>query len=924
MTPERWAQLKDIFSAVTELPAEERTPALIQACQGDTHLQAELQQLLAQYEEMGEFLDGRPPASAASLFTSGTLLANRYEVVTLLGSGGMGEVYEAQDKELSCRVALKVVRAQTSINDPTLERFRREVQLARQVTHPNVCRVFDIGRHQQQGREIVFLTMEFVPGETLAARLKRERRIALEEARAIAQQLCQALGAAHRAGVLHRDFKPGNVMLTGSEEKVHAVVTDFGIARWIGAPADSPGTLTTQGAIFGTPAYMSPEQIQGKELTAASDIYSLGLVLYEMVTGVRPFHDESSWGETLKRLTADPPEPRKIVSDLDQIWNRTILKCLERDPARRIASAAEVLETLSGTRKRFSVLRKQRRRVALAGALSVAVVVSAALLWGRFGLRALPASKHVAVLPFTFAGNDAANQASAYGLSESLAGNLARLETTNSSLWVVPWSQVRSWKAENSEHASASLGVNLLVTGQVERRATSLRLHAEIRDASTLQALRAQTIELPAPEIMTLEDTLLERVAEMLQVQLPAGMLHHLPVDQTTIPGAYEFYEQGRGYLRHDDPENVDRAIALLQKAIEADSRFAIAYADLAHADNLKYHYTQDGKWLDQARQNATRALSLNDGLAAAHLAQGMTLQSSGDLDGAIGEFRRALSLDPSDDEILRRLALAYDNAGKVLEAETLIKDTIKHNPASWVSYNFLGYFYFHHAQYDQAEPLFRAASQLAPDYPLALYNLGGVDLALGKYKEAEAILTRAVALKPSANAYSNLGTAYFHLGNYSEATAAFLKATELTPKDYSLWINLADAYDMAGDRNQASRAYERAIQELNPVLALRPNDASLREELAFCQAKLGRQKEAGVNLVQAMRHAPDDPEFLFKAARIYERTGQRDQALATLRSAIRNGYSLSEIQSDSALAQLRADPRYVNIVSTASGKPKP
>jgi serine/threonine-protein kinase len=448
-------------------------------------------------------------------------------------------------------------------------------------------------------------------------------------------------------------------------------------------------------------------------------------------------------------------------------------------------------------------------------------------------------------------------------------------------------------------------------------------LRTELKDASTLKNLRSQVIDVPGPEMIMLEDTLLEKVSALLQVQIPAGMLHHLPVDQTSKPGAYEFYEQGRGYLRYDDPENVDRAISLLQKAIELDPNFAIAYADLGHAQVLKSRYTKEVKWLAQARQTCSKALSLNGGLSAAHLAQGMVLQEDGDLDGAIGEFRRALGLDPSDDEILRRLALAYDEAGKVLEAETLISEAIKRSPASWVSYNFLGYFYFRHAQYTQAEPLFRAASQLAPDYPLALYNLGGVYLALGKYKDAESILARAVAVKPSANAYSNLGSAYFHLGNYAEAAEAFLKAGELSPRDHLLWSNLADAYDMAGDRARSAHAYQRAIQELTPALALRPNDGLLLENLALYYAKLRRKNEAGIRLSQAMRHPVNGPEFWFNATRIYELTGQREQALSALRATIRAGYSLSEIQSDADLAQIRADPRYAKIIA-ASGKLEP
>ncbi|MGE5325023.1 MAG: protein kinase domain-containing protein [Actinomycetota bacterium] len=920
MTPERWSQLKEIFAAVTDLPAAERTPALKQACGGDTELQAELEQLLAQHDEMGRFLEGAPSATFTGLLSPGSLVAQRYRIASLLGMGGMGEVYEAEDNELGDRIALKILRPQMSLDQAALDRFRREVLLARRVTHPNVCRVFDIGRHQQQGREVIFLTMELVHGETLSHRLKRTGRIAPDEALIIATQLCQALDAAHKVGILHRDFKCGNVMLVGEGESVRAIVADFGIARWI-APAAVPQNTVSLTLVAGTPAYMSPEQVQGRELTAASDIYSLGLVLYETVTGIRPFQDKSLWAEATKRLTEAPVAPARLIPELNGGWSRTILHCLEREPLRRPATVEQVLAALCGKRRPFSIVLEHRRLAAMAAFVVLAAVMLGISFRSRLWLTRLPADKRVAVLPFSYAGNDSARLASAYGLSESLTRNLARLETSNSKLWVVPWSQVRNWDPQNSEHVPGMLGVNLVVTGMVEHQGKGLRLHAELRDASTLKNLRSRTIDVSGPEVVILEERLLEQVSAMLQVQPTAGMLQHLAVDHTAVPGAYEFYEQGRGYLRHDDPPNVDLAISLLQKAKELDPRFAIAYADLGFAEILKYRYTREMKWLQQARVTCSQALALNDSLAPAHLTQGMILQESGDLDGAIREFRRALSLDPSDEETLRRLALAYDAAGKVLQAEELIKDTIRRKPADWVSYNFLGYLYFRHAEYAQAEPLFQAASQLAPDYPLALYNLGGVYLVLGKYKEAEAVLARAVTVKPSAGAYSNLGTAYFHLGNYSEATVAFLKATELTPRNYLLWGNLADTYDMAGDRSRAVDAYARAIQELEPVLALRGNDGSLLESLALYYAKLGRKKEAEVVLARALRNPADTPEFPFNAARIYELTGRRKQALSALRRALRAGYSLSEIQSDADFAQLRTDHRYSDIVGVSSGK---
>lgn len=914
MTPERWSQIKDIFAAVMDRSPEERQSALSEACEGDPELQEELRRLLAQHEEMGQFLEGEPPASASSLLRPEYLVANRYEVVSLLGTGGMGEVYEVEDTELGGRIALKVIHPQVTFNPTALDRFRREVQLARQVTHPNVCRVFDIGHHQEHGREIIFLTMELIQGETLAAKLKRAGRIGLEEAHSIALQICHGLGAAHQAGILHRDFKCGNVMLIGSGEKIRAVVTDFGIARWMRGTPDSTGAITTQGAIFGTPAYMSPEQIQGKELTVASDIYSLGLVLYEMITGSRPFQDDSAWTEALKRLAQSPAPPGKLVPGLAPNWNDTILKCMAQDPALRLHSTDEVIASLC-QEPGATATGKHRRTIALAMGLFVLAAMMAILFRHQIFVASLPATKHIAVLPFRFAGSDPANQAVAYGLAESLAGNLSRLEPSEKSMWVVPWKAVRDQPLNDESHLAPALGVNLLLTGELEKPGSGLRLHIELKDAATLQELRAATIDIPETGIVTLEDLLLERSASMLQLSPASGLLHHLPVDATTEPGAYQFYEQGKGYWLRLTQDDVDRAISLFQLAIEKDPKFALAHANLAAAYSWKFHNTKEPAWHDKAKQACSQALALNSNLAYAHLALGTIQKDAGDLPGAIEQFEQSYRLDPTDAETQKQLSLAYDNAGRSLEAEALLKNAIGRNPASWVNYNDLGFLYFNHAQYAQAEPLFRAAAQLAPDNPLAFRNLGAIYIELGRYKEAETILTRAIAIRPTAEAYSNLGTALFFQSRYPESASMFEKAAALRPHDHRLWRNLGDAYAIAGDEIKAHKAYESAAQELEKILALRPKDGLLMESRALYQAKLARKEQALRSLERATRLQVKTPEFLFNSTLIYELCGMREKALDGLRATLQAGYSVSEIGNAPELAHLREDRRYLGIV---------
>jgi serine/threonine protein kinase len=306
-------------------------------------------------------------------FRPGLVLAERYRVLRFLAQGGMGEIYEVEDLQLAERVALKTVRAVTAARHPTaLERFKREIQLARRVTHPNVCRIFEYGSHTPPGgARIVFLTMELLSGETLLEKLQRELTLTPGQALPLVAQMVAALEAAHRVGVIHRDFKSANVVLVPMPRgSVRAVVTDFGLAQLAAGEGQSPSS--TEG-VSGTLDYMAPEQIRGGEPTPAVDVYALGVVMYEMLTGKRPFDD--THGEITRRLTEPVPSPRALLPELDPAWERLVVGCLERDPARRFRDATEVARALPG-RPAGPRGRQALRAAAIATAIALAAVVA--------------------------------------------------------------------------------------------------------------------------------------------------------------------------------------------------------------------------------------------------------------------------------------------------------------------------------------------------------------------------------------------------------------------------------------------------------------------------------------------------------------------------------------------------------------------
>jgi serine/threonine protein kinase len=354
-----------IFESATEKPPSVQRDFVRKACEGDAELESEVLKLLAADEKAGSFLESpvisiltRPsPFDPPPLLKDGSVVCGRFKILRFIGQGGMGQVYEALDLELKEKIALKAIRPDISTNPGVISRFRREVQLTRRITHPNVCRTFDIDRHTFASgdgieNDITFLTMELLEGETLADLLHRKGRLTTDEALPLVLQMIEAMVAAHSVGIVHRDFKPANVLLVPSNNGLRVVVTDFGLARAVLPDGKMPEEQTTHPltggeGLVGTLAYMAPEQLERGETTAATDIYALGLVMYEMVTGERPFADPIPFAEGAKRLRQPAPSPKLVAPDLEPRWEAVICRCLEAKPEERFKTAGGVADSFS-------------------------------------------------------------------------------------------------------------------------------------------------------------------------------------------------------------------------------------------------------------------------------------------------------------------------------------------------------------------------------------------------------------------------------------------------------------------------------------------------------------------------------------------------------------------------------------------------
>lgn len=614
----------------------------------------------------------RPPA--AGELAPGELLAGRFRIVRFLGRGGMGEVYEAEDEEIHGRVALKTVRAEIARSPVALERFAREVHLARKVTHPNVCRIFDISHHGHGEKGLTFLTMEMLTGETLEARLQRGGPMREDEALPLVGQMAEGLAAAHRAGVVHRDFKPANVMLVpGEDSDVRAVVTDFGLAH---GAEPAGGGLTVHGDILGTPSYMAPEQISGGDVTPVTDVYSFGVVLYEVVTGSVPFKGETAFSTVVKRLKEPPPSPRLKAPHLAPVWNAVILRCLALEPRDRFES---VLEAVSALQDRALPLPPQKnarpRWVAGGAALLLLGVAVLAIVLGIPRRSARPA---VAVLGFQNLSRDPGAGFVGDTLSSTLRTELAgggklRLISEDAVFQArrdLALPESGTFRADALPRIRGLLGADLVVFGsylaRVGQQVGPVRVDVFVEDVASGETLASVQESGEERDLAALISRLGTRLRGKLKVgDLSAGEVQEVRASRPHSTEALRLYAEGLAKLRDFDAL---AARDLFQQVMKLEPDYPLAYSALAEA------WAQLG-YKKKAAEQAKQAESLAAPLPREErlLVQARALQLGGEPDKSIDTYRILLSLHPDDLEFGLALAEAQIEATEGKDAlETL------------------------------------------------------------------------------------------------------------------------------------------------------------------------------------------------------------------------------------------------------------
>ena len=821
---------------------------------------------------------GEPVEPLERTFEPGAAFAGRYTIVERIGQGGMGQVYKAIDTKLGRPVALKLVRAGTA-EAKGLARFRRELNMARQVSHQNVCRVHDIGDFEG----VYFISMEFVEGQTLQEWTRAVGKLSTPQTLSVARQLCDGLAAIHGESIVHRDLKPANIML---DKSGRAVIMDFGLAYQ--PDADQ---ITAEGEVLGTLAYLSPEQAQGGAgLDHRSDIYALGLVIFEMLTGARPPADGNSLPMGLRERSQRCRPPSALAPEVSEPLDKVVLRCIEHAPADRFQDATRLDEALQQVEDNLDshptlppLPSRPRRDMwkSIAGLATILAIGAFAVAWFLPSVPAGPTT--VAVLPLAYEGARSSEYI-ANALAVVMIKDLLEFEDVDaapfaSSRWFAP--------EEDPQSVSRQLEADWVLFGEISvdglNYETTLNLwsarDAELAWTGTFEGLVAQH-----------PDAARSATRELVDV-LGRGRGDHSVGAEAAAVAAYA---EGLVLLEGWDVEqNAAGAIDAFTRAIDVDEDFADARAGLARALWQQYRNTSEPALVERALNEANAAVELAPALPEAQLALGVVQLGRGRSAEAAAAFEGALAMAPADDAVRRRIGDAYAALGRSEDAEAFYESAIALRPEFWENYNAKGVFHLDNGEFADAARYFRRVMELRPEGEIGYTNLGATNIFMGNLDEAAPLFEAAIAIQPTSDAYNNLGFVHYSMHRFDEAERQFRRATELAPDDPYPWTGLGDTNRQLGREADARQAYLRAIELFGEMLRVNAGATDIEALLATAQAGLGRCSEATDSAQAATADAEGDFDAYYYAAVAHAVCGDLDAAERQTLRALEGGYAM-------------------------------
>jgi serine/threonine protein kinase/tetratricopeptide (TPR) repeat protein len=890
---ERDQRLMQLVAAALQKPAAQRESYLRHACPNDAELLQEASDVIKGEEKMGSFLlhpaiafKDSPPA-----FQTGEVIATRFEIIRHLGEGGMGVVYEAFDRKLNRRIAIK------SAKPGFQPRLPPEIRGALAVSHPNICRVNEIHTaHTRQG-DVDFLTMELLEGETLSSCLKTRGRLPEHEAVEIARQICEGLAEAHRRGIIHRDLKSSNVILCrGESNQLRAVITDFGLS----------GEGSQAGDLGGTPRYIAPELWKGEKASKASDIYALGVILYEMVAGQRSQDSISTLSHsdtnvtTATRSDRSPLDRRSTFRGMPHRWARTISRCLSNTPETRPQSAAEVLAGL----KKPSALKMSTLAVPILLICSLAFPQVRERVHDLFFIS--PSVRLVVLPPST---SDATTVVSGGALQDA-ADRISHLKSGQRTIAVIPPTKAREMQVQTPEQAQQVLHATHALETSVRRDGQDLVVEGSVIELDTQSRVRQFSARYSTQTEGALAGALAGEVSAALS-------LSGSPTEAIS-PIATEPYDRGLYYLRLD-MRDLDEALRSFETAAKLDPRSALPLARMVEAEIAKFDDTHAPEHLTRAQQYLQMAQSLDPDSTRVHLAAGMLNETMEQHSRALQEYQRVAELEPRNIDAFIRIAAVYEKQGMDDSAIDSYRHAIELDPTFYDPHEYFGVFLYNRGKYSEAADQFRQVIQLAPHVYNAYTNLGASYEKLGRIQDAEKTLQSALAVRETKRALNNMGSLLFAEKRFAEALPYLQRAAALTPSDYVVLLNLADTQRHLLHAKDARANYQKGMDLALSELSQTPGSGYARALVAYFAARLGDGKRAQEEIRQALRSSPGDNNVIRRAVLTYEPLHMRKEALAALSGA--SGDLLKDFERDPDLADFCQDSRFKQLVGQISQK---
>ncbi len=812
MTPERWRQIEGLYHAAWALASAERSALLDTACAGDEALRREVESLLAFDEQAEHFIETPPDDVAAGMMAdeqarsmTGRTLGH-YEIQSLLGAGGMGEVYRARDLRLDRDVAVKILPEHLADNPEALRRFEREAKAVAALSHPNILAIPDFGAEQG----VSYAVTELLEGATLRERL-RPASLDWREAAPIGIAIAEGLAAAHAKGIIHRDLKPENIFLTSDGQ---VKILDFGIARVKREVSAEAETLTwadttKPGTVMGTLGYMSPEQVRGEQADAPSDIFSLGCVLYEMVSRRRPFERKTGAEIIAAILNEEPPPLTRLEKSAPAELERIIRHCLRKKPDERYQSARDLAADLKaitggGGQAITAPAIKRRRSVAWLAAAALIVLIGLGM-WLYLSLGRERPIDSLAVLPLVNTSGDENAEYLSDGITGSLINSLSQLPM----LRVMARSTVFTYKGKEIDprRVGEELKVHAVFTGSLAQRGDTLIIDAELVNAADGSRLWGEQYTRKLADVIAVQEEIARQISGKLRLTVTGDERQRLAKRHTDNTDAYKLYLRGRHHLTKWSEGDFKQAIEAFKQAIDLDPNYALAWTGLADAYySMSNLYLPPHEAMPKSRAAAERALALDQTLAEAHYALA-TVKAFYDWDWqtAEHEFKRTLELNPGYAPVHPIYGICLMVMGKTEEALAELKRLRDLDPLSLS------------IAVTSVNPLL-----FAPP-PARQY-----DRAIAEYQ-------KIIALDPKfPPAHSLLGLAYEQKKAFADAITEFEKARELENAPYILGL-LGHAYAAAGRRADAQKILDdlqdRAKRENVPALSVSLIYAGLGEK---------------------------------------------------------------------------------------------